>query len=588
MKISFLQPVPATLLAALISLSACTPAEEPIVVPFPVKTSGEIPGRLTLIYQEGSNRMVTSATRPGESMAIPLGQLFGFGRGNRRGKSRTTVLIPGANGSEICIKGTAKGAQTSITAIGDARLCFHKTEAGWVYLSGRGKFTGEKSGTLGQERSVASCVDTLDHTDEILRRGCARDLGRLASLEDRDDVAEALTESLTDEKPGVREAAAETLGQIDCHNSFDALRKARDGEKNKIALQYMREAIAVCAGKAWLGTLSGLQINQAEAAKLYSQGATSSASKQLLETLEGDPAVTERAMAKLLLAKNKGEQSAAVSLLFALDAKVRKRQNMGGGALHYAALSGRLDTVKTLLDRNPAPNPRSNSRLRPIHYAAQEGHADVVSYLASHGANVNFKFGIRGTPLHLAAKNGHLGAVEALINHGADVNVGIKGIFGTPLGLAKQGKYTKIVRLLTIYGARERNKRLVGSANKPRPEVIDYLKNRFPTFEVMADEILRIMTLRSAHSANKTANKQFEKKVLTHLQTARQHQQGPAFHAALTKTFYALNSSGYDELACVLSGHVMTEFAEQGAVVTGKLPSTVPYTIKRKCGLLKK
>jgi hypothetical protein len=331
-----------------------------------------------------------------------------------------------------------------------------------------------------------------------------------------------------------------------------------------------------------------LPVNQAEAAKLYSQGATSSASKQLLETLEGDPAQTERALAKYLLAKNGGEQAAAVSLLFALDAKVKKRQNMGGTALHYAALSGRLDTVKALLDQNPTPNPRSNSRLRPIHYAAQEGHAEVVNYLASHGANVNFKFGIRGTPLQLAAMNGHFGAVEALINHGADVNAGIKGIFGTPVGFAEQRNDTKIVRILTIYGARVRNKRLIGSANKPRPEVIKYLQSQFPTSDTLLEEIFRIMTVRKASSASRPAQKHYEKETLSQIQTVRQHQQGPAFHAALTKTFYALNSGGYDELACALAGHVMAELSEQGAVVPVKLPSTVPYTIKRKCGLIKK
>ena len=141
--------------------------------------------------------------------------------------------------------------------------------------------------------------------------------------------------------------------------------------------------------------------------------------------------------------------------------------------------------------------------------------------------------------------------------------------------------WSEIVRILTIYGARERDKRLVGSANKPRPEVIKYLQSQFPTRDTLLEEILRIMTVRKA---SRPAQKQYEKEVLSQIQTVRQYQQGPAFHAALTKTFYALNSGGYDELACALAEKVMAEFVEQGAVV----PGTVPYTIKRKCGLLKK
>ncbi len=584
MEISLWQPVRATLLAGLISLSACTSPEELIVVPLPIKTSSEMMGRLTLIFHEDYNRMQTSATRPGERIAIPLGQIMGFGSRKARSRGPASPLIPGIKGSELCIKGTAKGAQSSVTAIGNEPLCFHKTDSGWVYLSGQGAITGEKAGTLGQERTAASCLDTLEHSDEILRRGCARDLGRLTSKQERDDVAEALTARLADEAPGVREAAAETLGKIDCHKSFGALRTAHESEKNKIARQYMMEAIAICAGKAWLGSLEGLSLNQAEAAKLYAQGATKWASKKVLNSLDGDPVKIERELARYLLAKSVDEQAAATGLLFALDAQVKRRQNMGGGALHYAALSGRLETLKLLLGMNPAADPKSNSRLPPIHYAAREGHAEAVNILAQHGADVDFNTGIRGTPLHLAAQRGHLGVVEVLIKHGADVNAGINGIFGTPVGLARKRKYDSIVRILTIYGAMERDSRLIGSARKPRPEVIAYLQKNFPNIDALLDEIQLIMEVRGAQNASKPAYKQFEKNALIQLKMIREKPSGPVFQTSLRSVMVTLNAGGYDELSCALAKHVMVQFAGQDTAITGKFP----YGIKRKCGLLKK
>lgn len=87
--------------------------------------------------------------------------------------------------------------------------------------------------------------------------------------------------------------------------------------------------------------------------------------------------------------------------------------------LHFAAMQGRTDVVKLLINEKAnvhAPAPWGD---QAIHYAAVNGNVEVLKLLLDAGAGVEAK-GVAGQrPLHCAATFGNLEAVKFLIKHGA-------------------------------------------------------------------------------------------------------------------------------------------------------------------------
>lgn len=99
-------------------------------------------------------------------------------------------------------------------------------------------------------------------------------------------------------------------------------------------------------------------------------------------------------------------------------------KNLGSGTfLHFAALSGNIEEVKSLLKNGDIDVDVQNIyESSPLHYASENGHVKVVKELLNNGANVNAKNIARWTPLHYASKNGHLEVVKELLNNGANIN----------------------------------------------------------------------------------------------------------------------------------------------------------------------
>lgn len=82
-------------------------------------------------------------------------------------------------------------------------------------------------------------------------------------------------------------------------------------------------------------------------------------------------------------AENNNEQS--TNKKFHVDA--RKKNFAGFTALHWAAYSGRTETVKLLVEKGGADiNSRNEDGLTPIHIAASRGHLQYIKYLVD-----NFK-----------------------------------------------------------------------------------------------------------------------------------------------------------------------------------------------------
>ena len=161
-------------------------------------------------------------------------------------------------------------------------------------------------------------------------------------------------------------------------------------------------------------------------------------------------------------------QSAAVTALLDLGANTESLDEAGFSALDVAALEGRHDLARLLLERGakvrlPAALAlhramdaerllrRDPGTLKPggrwsnlILRASECAPGDVIEALIRNGASVNVHDDPKTsndstsgyTPLHAAAWHGNLSAIEVLIKHGADVRAREEKYHGTPAGWA--------------------------------------------------------------------------------------------------------------------------------------------------------
>ncbi|XP_037420234.1 ankyrin-1-like isoform X2 [Triticum dicoccoides] len=98
---------------------------------------------------------------------------------------------------------------------------------------------------------------------------------------------------------------------------------------------------------------------------------------------------------------------------------------IGVTALAAAALDGKMDVVRYLLDNGADPNKKDDAGSVPLHCAAKFGHHEAARLLLSRGASVDIAY-FHGTPLHIAAYYGKASVMKVLLEHhadaGADVN----------------------------------------------------------------------------------------------------------------------------------------------------------------------
>jgi len=214
---------------------------------------------------------------------------------NRITKKLSYVKVCGKAGSEIRVAGTVElryvstmgnflGVQTLKVDEGVPRLCFKKVKNGWAYLSGSGYITEGCQGMgckpeprgreIGRSRTVNSCLEAVDSPDEIVREGCARDLGRMAAQADRARVTDALARLLSDPVADVRSGAAEGLGLLVSLEAVEKLKAALASESDPLVKQRISEGLAYAAGADLLGGASATGLGASEALQLFSSGGT--------------------------------------------------------------------------------------------------------------------------------------------------------------------------------------------------------------------------------------------------------------------------------------------------------------------------
>ena len=138
--------------------------------------------------------------------------------------------------------------------------------------------------------------------------------------------------------------------------------------------------------------------------------------------------------------------------------------------LHIAAWSGLHQTVRALLARGVAVDPRSRSGSTPLMGADDEN----TKLLAEHGADVNTRTP-RVTPLMDAVFCDHLEATQTLIQHGADVNAtdddGLSILYNVETDNFTIPHRAALIRLLQQHGARlnQQDKAALAREQQPAP-----------------------------------------------------------------------------------------------------------------------
>ena len=92
-------------------------------------------------------------------------------------------------------------------------------------------------------------------------------------------------------------------------------------------------------------------------------------------------------------------------------------------ALRVAAEVGKLEEIRSLLDRGANINAVDAGKWTPLHHASVNGHHQCVELLLDRGANINAVDKYNYTPLHYASVNGHHQCIELLIDRGADKSI---------------------------------------------------------------------------------------------------------------------------------------------------------------------
>lgn len=123
-------------------------------------------------------------------------------------------------------------------------------------------------------------------------------------------------------------------------------------------------------------------------------------------------------------------------------------------ALAWAAHKGYLLCCQLLLQHGANPATKCGDGVTALHLAASGGgNVTVCKLLIDHKAPVNLRSVKKQTPLCLAAQKGFSKVVHLLIEHGADPNNEAEGKY-TPLHLSASNGYAETVEVLLGHGAR--------------------------------------------------------------------------------------------------------------------------------------
>ncbi|NXT02822.1 INVS protein, partial [Jacana jacana] len=134
-------------------------------------------------------------------------------------------------------------------------------------------------------------------------------------------------------------------------------------------------------------------------------------------------------------------------LALKLDIDINMTDKYAGTALHAAALSGHVSTVKLLLEHNAQVDALDVMKHTPLFRACEMGHREVIQTLIKGGARVDLVDQDGHSPLHWAALGGNADVCQILIEN--KINPNVQDYAGrTPLQCAAYGGYINCMVVL--------------------------------------------------------------------------------------------------------------------------------------------
>ena len=118
---------------------------------------------------------------------------------------------------------------------------------------------------------------------------------------------------------------------------------------------------------------------------------------------------------------NKGNKKGDSDITPPSASYVDFRDAIGGTPLMGAAYKGKVQVVKSLIERGADPSLMDNRGWNSLHVAANGGDADIIDLIHTQVPNIESKTGDGCTPLMIAAFNSKLHAVKWFLEKGATV-----------------------------------------------------------------------------------------------------------------------------------------------------------------------
>ncbi|MDD3732725.1 MAG: ankyrin repeat domain-containing protein [candidate division Zixibacteria bacterium] len=172
-------------------------------------------------------------------------------------------------------------------------------------------------------------------------------------------------------------------------------------------------------------------------------------------------------------AAKKGDLKTVKKILAKDITRIHAQDEVGYTPLSWAAVRGKWDVLKFLLEAGADVNYQGIDRCAALFSACNHDRPEIILLLLARGADMEHKNAWGNTALSLAAQKGNARVVALLISKGADINTASHEGW-TPLHYARKADHQEVVDILLDAGADATIKDSYGKA------ALDYTFKRPP------------------------------------------------------------------------------------------------------------
>lgn len=120
-------------------------------------------------------------------------------------------------------------------------------------------------------------------------------------------------------------------------------------------------------------------------------------------------------------------------------------------ALHYAVISGSLETVKICFNMEANLERKNKLESTPLHLAAAYGYTEIAQYLIDQKADLNAINKVKNKPLHCAVYAGHVEIVKYILKQVDDPVESLMERNGVQMACVKYTAHEDMKQLLRDY-----------------------------------------------------------------------------------------------------------------------------------------